>query len=163
MSEATYRHDVPRGALLAAGALILAAVLAVAIVRLSGVDIRTPEAPVFAGRELRFVDRADGSIVVSDSNGETVQVITGEAGFVRGVLRALARERMRRGVGPEQPFQLTAHTDGRLMLSDPVTGERVGLEAFGATNAAVFAQLLPPLAGSGRQSQPSLTNGEAAR
>jgi putative photosynthetic complex assembly protein len=163
MSEATYSHEVPRGALLAAGALLLAAILAVAVVRLSGVDIRTPEAPVFAARELRFQDQPDGSIVVRDADGQTVQVFVGEAGFVRGVLRALARERMRRGLGAEPAFQLTAHTDGRLTLRDPLTGERVGLEAFGATNAAVFAQLLSPPAGSGLPLQSNPNHGEAAR
>jgi putative photosynthetic complex assembly protein len=144
-SEAVGQHnDVPRGAILGAGALILMTLLAVAAVRLSGIDIREPEAPTFAARELRFDDRPDGSIVVLDASGRTVRTITGEAGFVRGVLRALARERMRRGLGPEQPFQLTAHTDGRLVLRDPLTDERIGLEAFGAANAAVFAQLLQP-------------------
>jgi putative photosynthetic complex assembly protein len=144
MSEAIHRNEVPRGALLAAGALLLATLIAVAVVRLSGMDIRTPDSPVFAARELRFDDRPDGSIVVLDAQGQPVRTFTGEAGFVRGVLRALARERMRRGFGPEQPFELTAHTDGRLVLRDPLTGERIGLEAFGASNAAVFAQLLQP-------------------
>lgn len=142
-SDAMSRNEVPRAAVLGAGALILATLIAVAAVRLSGVDIRAPEAPTFAARELRFEDRADGSIVVRDADGATVQTIDGEAGFVRGVLRALARERMRRGFGADQPFELTAHTDGRLVLHDPLTGERIGLEAFGSSNAAVFARLLP--------------------
>jgi hypothetical protein len=38
--------------------------------------------------------------------------------------------------------------DGKLVLRDPATGERIHLESFGAGNAAVFAQLhrvgLPP-------------------
>ena len=33
------------------------------------------------------------------------------------------------------------HTDGRLVLLDPVTGDRINLESFGPTNAAVFARL----------------------
>ena len=37
---------------------------------------------------------------------------------------------------------LTARADGRLTLVDPATSERVDLESFGPTNAAVFAQLL---------------------
>ena len=56
---------------------------------------------------------------------------------------ALARSRQRAGQGPEQPFVLTGHTDGRLVLLDPVTGDRINLESFGPTNAAVFAQLRP--------------------
>jgi putative photosynthetic complex assembly protein len=146
MTGTAVAHEaVPRGALLGAGALLLATIIAVAAVRLSGTDIRTPEAPVFAARELRFADQPDGSIVVKDAEGQPVRTISGEAGFVRGVLRALARERQKRGLGPEEPFELTAHTDGRLVLRDPLTNERVGLEAFGATNAAVFAQLVQPV------------------
>jgi putative photosynthetic complex assembly protein len=142
MSEALGRNEVPRGALVGAGALILVTLVSVAAVRLSGVDIRPPEAPPITVRELRFEDRSDGSVAVLDARGRRVHTVTGEAGFVRGVLRALARERMRRGFGPEQAFELAAHSNGRLTLRDPLTGERVGLEAFGATNAAVFAQLL---------------------
>ena len=41
-----------------------------------------------------------------------------------------------------QPFKLIARTDGRLTLFDPVTGQRIDLESFGPTNAAVFAPFL---------------------
>jgi hypothetical protein len=44
--------------------------------------------------------------------------------------------------------QDTQYVDGKLVLRDPATGERIHLESFGAGNAAVFAQLhrvgLPP-------------------
>jgi len=69
-------------------------------------------------------------------------VAPGTNGFLRGTLRGLARERKRQGIGPEAPFRLTAHDDGRLTLADPATGRRVDLESFGPTNAAVFSQLL---------------------
>jgi putative photosynthetic complex assembly protein len=52
------------------------------------------------------------------------------------------RDRKRRGLGPEVPFRLTAHADGRLTLVDPATGRLVALEAFGADNAGAFAKLL---------------------
>jgi len=39
------------------------------------------------------------------------------------------------------PFELSAYVDGKLVLRDPATGERIHLESFGAGNAAVFAQL----------------------
>ena len=78
--------------------------------------------------------------------GKTITVTLKRSGIgskpkTRGTLRALSRERNRRGLGPEAPLQLTALSDGRLILLDPSTGERIGLEAFGATNLAVFAAL----------------------
>jgi putative photosynthetic complex assembly protein len=75
-------------------------------------------------------------------DGRIVAEIHGEQGFVRGSLRALTRERRARELGPEIPFELIAHADGRLTLLDPATGQRVNLESFGPTNAGNFARLL---------------------
>ncbi len=133
----------PRKAVLAVGALLLAALAAVATVRLTGAEIRTPDAPAAYLREFRFEDRPDGSVAVLDArSGAVVYTVTGEAGFFRGALRGLARERRRMGLGPEAAFQLIARADGRLTLADPATGQRIDLESFGPTNAAVFARLL---------------------
>ena len=41
------------------------------------------------------------------------------------------------------PFRLTRYADGRLALDDPSTGAHVELRAFGPTNEAAFARLLP--------------------
>ena len=136
---------VPRGPLLAMGALVLVALAGASAMRLSGIDIREPDAAAVTTRELRFEDRADGSIAVIDGRSEQlVSTITGEAGFVRGTLRGLARERKRSGLGPQQPFELIGRADGRLTLHDPATGRTVDLESFGPTNAGEFARLLEP-------------------
>jgi putative photosynthetic complex assembly protein len=93
-------------------------------------------------RLLRFEDRPGGDIAIIDAkNRQEVARLQGEHGFARGALRTLARERMRRELGPELPFELSAYVDGKLVLRDPATGERIHLEAFGASNVAVFAQL----------------------
>jgi putative photosynthetic complex assembly protein len=135
----------PRWVLLAVGTVLAGTVLSVGTVRMSGIDVRTPDAPSISSRELRFEDRADGSVAVLDpTSGDEIQRIHGEAGFIRGTLRALARERQMRGLGAQQPFELHARADGRLTLLDPATGERVDLESFGPTNAADFARLLTP-------------------
>ncbi|MCU0956623.1 MAG: putative photosynthetic complex assembly protein PuhC [Hydrogenophaga sp.] len=99
--------------------------------------------PVSWERSLRFVDRPNGDIAVLDASGgsEPIAVFSGEQGFLRGSLRALARERLRRGQGPEAPFLLQGHPDGRVTLSDPSSGERIHLESFGPTNVAVYSQL----------------------
>ena len=133
----------PRKAVAAVCALLLVALVGVATVRLTGADIRTPDAAAKVTRELRFEDRPDGSVAVIDArSGAVVDTVTGEAGFFRGTLRGLARERRRMGLGAEQPFQLIGRTDGRLTLADPATGQRVDLESFGPTNVAVFARFL---------------------
>jgi putative photosynthetic complex assembly protein len=98
--------------------------------------------PIKWQRLLHFQDRANGDIAVVDArSGAEVARLRGEQGFARGALRTLARERMRRDLGPDMPFELSAYVDGKLVLRDPATGERIHLEAFGASNAAVFAQL----------------------
>ncbi len=99
-------------------------------------------APVAWQRALHFEDRPDGSIAVREApSGREIARMEGEQGFARGVLRTLAHARQRRGLGPQEPFTLTGHANGRLTLADPATGERIDLESFGPTNFAVFARL----------------------
>ncbi len=125
--------------------LVLVALLGTIWVRMSGQDIREPDAPVAMTRTLLFADRSDGAIDVTEAgSGALVQRIEGEQGFIRGTLRGFARERRARGVGPEAPFELVRHTDGRLILIDPSTGRRVDLGSFGPTNLADFARLIEP-------------------
>ncbi|WP_425260225.1 photosynthetic complex assembly protein PuhC [Rubrivivax sp. RP6-9] len=134
---------LPRGAVVAIGAVLLAVLAGVAGVRSAGVTIRAPDAPAIAKRQLRFEDRPDGSVAVIDArSGQQIEAVQGEAGFLRGALRALARERQKRDLGAGPAFELIARADGRLTLADPATGERLDLESFGPTNAAVFARLL---------------------
>nr|AAO93126.1 hypothetical membrane protein [Rubrivivax gelatinosus S1] len=141
--NASRSQDLPRAPLIAIGVLLVAVIVGVAAVRMSGQTIRAPDGDAVATRALRFEDRPDGSIAVIDGrDGALLDSVQGEAGFLRGALRALARERMKRGLGPEQAFELVARNDGRLTLMDPATGQRIDLESFGPTNAGVFARLL---------------------
>jgi putative photosynthetic complex assembly protein len=143
MSEFT-DSAFPKAPLVGAAALVVVALLAVALVRITGVGvIRVPDAPAVETREFRFADQADGSISVQDARTREVvdTVAPGTNGFLRSTLRGLARERKRQGIGPEPPFRLIGRADGRLTLEDPATGRRVDLESFGPSNAAVFAQL----------------------
>lgn len=144
----SHHMPVPRGPLLAAAVLIIATLVGVATIRVTGVDVSTrSQAAVVAQRALHFEDQADGSILVLEARPgqapQALQVVEpGAGGFLRGALRALVRQRRAAGLGAEAPFVLTARADGRLTLVDPATTERVDLESFGPTNAAVFAQLL---------------------
>ena len=126
----------------AMAALALVALAGVAVQRAQGGPASSEAAVSLWERRLHFVDRPDGAVAVLDARDRTeVAVFRGEQGFLRGTLRVLTRERARRGIGPEIPFVLSGHPQGRLTLSDPATGERIHLESFGPGNAAVFAQL----------------------
>jgi putative photosynthetic complex assembly protein len=144
MSEQIFSNGrMPRAPLFGIAGVLLATLIAVSAVRVSGVPIRAPDAEPAQTRLLRFEDRPDGSVAVIEAReNRPLVTLTGEHGFLRGALRALSRERTKRGLGPEQPFELIGRADGRLTLVDPATGERIDLESFGPTNAGVFARLL---------------------
>ena len=133
----------PTWVLYCAGAIIAFALISVGLVRITGNGPDQRAAAPTLERSLRFEDQADHSVLVTDgATGEKLTVLYGEQGFVRGVLRALARERHSRGIGAAPPFKLIARVDGRVTLSDPATGERVDLDSFGPTNVAEFARFL---------------------
>lgn len=143
MSTSPAPAPLPRLPMLALAALVLVTLIGVAAVRWSGMSVHTPDAAPVATRLLRFEDGPDGSVAVIDAtSGRLLERVQGEQGFLRGSLRALARERRMRDVGAQPPFELAARADGRLTLTDTATGARLDLESFGPTNAAVFARLL---------------------
>jgi putative photosynthetic complex assembly protein len=138
----------PRGALIAASALVGFSLVSAAAVRLVRISTPAPiaasqPAPV-ASADLRFSDQSDGSIKVQ--NTRTDQVVAtiqpGVGGFVRGVMRGLARDRIRRHIGEAPPFRLSQAKNGRISLEDTATGRVIDLESFGAGNRDSFVQLL---------------------
>ena len=139
----------PRGALVAAGILIGFTLLATTFVRLERLGSPTIESmrpPPVRAVDVRFTDEANGSVNVQDSrDGHVIETLApGTNGFVRSVMRGLAHDRKRRGLGPARPFRVAEARDGQLTLEDPATGRLIDLNAFGAPNAAAFAQMLPP-------------------
>lgn len=144
----SHLHDhetpmVPPGALALLGSLLLISVLVVAAVRWSGLNIREPDAPSVQVAQLHFRDLPNGAIAVIDaSSGRHVETVSGEAGFLRGALRVLSHDRLRRGLGDQDPFELHRRQDGRLTLIDPRTGMRLDLESFGPQHAGSFARLM---------------------
>lgn len=145
-SSATAIHSerlVPRRGLLLLGAALAGTLGLVATARLSGWQSQEPDAPTVRSRSLHFRDAPDGGVAIVDAaSGQTLEVVHGEQGFLRGTLRGMVRERRRQDVGEAQPLQLLARADGRLTLMDAQTGRRIDLESFGPTNAAVFARWL---------------------
>ena len=137
--------NFPKWILYFAGSIIAFSLISVSLVRLTGNGPDQLAAAAVAERLLKFQDMPDGGISITDgSTGAPVAELQGEQGFVRGALRALTRERRVRDIGSTAPFKLTARVDGRLTLTDPATGQRIDLESFGPTNAAVFAGFLAP-------------------
>lgn len=144
----------PRFALIAAAVLIAGSITAAAAGRY--VRLNNPEPSVYANatpvaaRDLTFFDMADGSVEVRDAQDARVLFVAapGTNGFIRGVMRGMARDRRARGIGQEPGFRLAQWADGRLSLEDLATGRQIELSAFGGTNRAAFAQLLAPQAES---------------
>ena len=133
----------PRWILYFAAGIIAFSLTSVGLIRITGNGPDQRAAAPTVQRSLVFQDQKDGGVRVADGvSGQTLTVLVGEQGFVRGALRALSRERYSRGIGSAEPFDLIARVDGRLTLMDPSTGQRVDLESFGPTNTAEFARFL---------------------
>lgn len=161
MSHAHPHTQIPRGVLLAAGALVAFSIVAAAAGRLTGVGtVELPPGVAVVERALRFEDDPLGGVrVLDDRTGAGVEhIVPGEDGFVRGVLRGFARARRLHGAGTAPPMVLTRWADGRLTLSDPSTEHVVALEAFGPDNAGAFARLLPALSGSDARAEAQFTH-----
>ncbi len=138
----------PRGALIAAFALVGVSLLAATAVRLERISAPAPRAAAepapAASVDLRFSDQADGAILVQNSKTDAVvaRIPPGDGGFVRGVLRGLARDRISRHIGAAPAFRLSQLKDGHMRLEDTATGRVIDLESFGVGNRESFVQLL---------------------
>ncbi|WP_420391952.1 photosynthetic complex assembly protein PuhC [Acuticoccus sp.] len=133
-------------ALMALATLVGFAFVSVALARINDVPTAPmPLAPVVETVRLAFVDGEDGGVLaLNEADGSVhavVEPLTG--GFVRGVLRALVRERMKLGMaGAAGAFEINRLADGHITLSDPATGLIIDLGAFGSTNMAAFAAIM---------------------
>lgn len=138
---------IPRGFLIAAAALVLVSMVLALFARLTDIGaVRAAQPPVRQSIELRFEDRAGGALAVVDAQSDRLLKIIepGKDGFVRVAIRGLAFDRKARGAAMEPHFQLGRADDGSYWLRDQATGRALRLEAFGHSNAAAFAQFLPP-------------------
>ncbi|MEM1081943.1 MAG: photosynthetic complex assembly protein PuhC [Pseudomonadota bacterium] len=143
------RPLIPKQALIAAAVMIGFSVISVAAFRLAGFepDAQVPSAEASSLiMPFRVEDGDDGTVIiyaVDDQSEQVIQVIGyGEGGFIRGVLRGMARARKIHEIGPEAPFHLVQHSNGRLILEDPEVDRRIDLRAFGEDNVESFRALL---------------------
>lgn len=104
----------------------------------------TPPAEAAETRTLMFAGQPGGEIEVVDAvSGQMVALLSADQdGFIRGVLRGLTRGRAVTRTAGADVYVLTRWDDGRLSISDPVSGERFDLNSFGSDNLQAFARLL---------------------
>jgi putative photosynthetic complex assembly protein len=145
-SEVTNNSSLTPVPLVLAIALVCSALAVAFGARLSDVgtthlDYTRPSAT----RDLLFEDRSDGSISVKDADTreQIGEIVPGNDGFVRTVMRIIARERLIAGGAKSEPFTLIRWDNGRLTISDPATGRKTELVGFGASNEEAFAKFLP--------------------
>jgi len=159
MSEAAHNLNVPKGALIAAAAVVLFTIAAAATASLTGIghSRMTPPAMV-ESVDLNFEDGADGTVLVyRTADRSLVKTLQpGNSGFVRVVLHGLARERQIAGVGSKPSFQLARYVNGQYTLTDPTIKKVIDLNAFGADNLRAFTQLMP----AGNGASPTTSNNE---
>lgn len=145
MSDPFGDRPFPKQFLWAASGLVGLALLTTTVATLTGWGkTEFPDTAEVASLSLVFEDRADGAVVVRDAGtGDLIETFDpGTNGFVRGVMRGFARERMMNAVGSEPPFRIVRWADGRVSIEDPQTGRVVDVGAFGPDNAAAFAGLI---------------------
>jgi putative photosynthetic complex assembly protein len=139
----------PRSALIAAGVLVALTVGATAAARLQRLSLplapqTAPAAAAAVSVDLRFSDAPDGSIRVLDARTDRLvaRIEPGTGGFVRGVMRGLARDRIARHIGSGPPFRLFLDHARGLWLQDLATGRLIDLQSFGLGNRQSFVDLL---------------------
>lgn len=146
--SAHHAEPFPKSALWCAGVLLTLSIIAAGAGRIQHLTSKPVDplrgARVTKSAELGFADARDGSVVVRDAGtGRLLQVLKpGQGGFVRGVMRGLARERRSLGQGPAQPFRLILADQGALWLRDEATGRMIDLNSFGSENRGAFLSLL---------------------
>ena len=95
-------------------------------------------------RDLQFEDGKNGAVLVFDATDHQLvdTLAPGSNGFIRVVMRGLARERKLGDIGAQPPFRLTRYAGGQITLTDTSTGKQIDLGAFGSSNTEAFARLM---------------------
>lgn len=145
MASALLRNgSLPKGMVIGTVLVIAGTLVLATLGHKAPVNPAVTGAQPTATRDIRFADRADGAVVVSDArSGREIEVVEpGTEGFVRGAMRGLVRQRRIADIGPDMPFRLSTWPDGRITLQDTANGNTMELHAFGRTNAEAFLRLL---------------------
>jgi putative photosynthetic complex assembly protein len=126
-------------------ALVLAVLALVTVAKLSGrpLEATPPQTEVIRERAIHLSGDSSGAARVLDQNGALLADFSPEkGGFISGIERVIARERMKRGLENTAPILLQLRQGNRLSIYDPETDWSAELMGFGATNIRSFARLL---------------------
>lgn len=144
MSDPFEGRPFPRAVLIGAAILISFSIGLAAFVRMTGLgkSEMTLTEPT-ASRLLRFVKQEHGkTLVYSVTEDATVAVLdSGKDGFIVHLLHLLARQRNQRNLPEDAPYLISLRADGRLILEDPLTGEKIDPRAFGPDHVAAIQKL----------------------
>jgi len=141
-------HDrdlIPRFMARSMLALVLLCLVLVALARLTDRPLiaTPPKSDVMRERQILLSGDTSGSATVRTPDGSLVADLSPEeGGFISGVWRVIARERIKHRVAMDGPVTLVRHDNGRISIHDPSTGWSADLMGFGADNARAFAKLL---------------------
>ncbi len=140
------RPIIGRRPIILASSLVIASLIIAAFARFTGIGVASlPDTPAVESRELTLVEQTDGRVEVrTASTGEMVQslALKDGGGFIQAIVKGMMFERAPKKIGPEVPYRLSRHSDGRLILHDPATGRRQTVDTFGSVNTEAFARLL---------------------
>jgi putative photosynthetic complex assembly protein len=144
MSNHIHNQAVPRGALIGAAIMMVGTIAVAAGARNARLSAPATVVPPVAVAEIRFEDRADGSLAVIDANTghDDVVLAPGSNNFIRGVLRGMFRSRKLESLGHDGTFRLAQEANGSLTLEDPQTARVVNLDSFGPSNANAFHDVM---------------------
>jgi len=145
MTQSRAVETVPRKALFAAGMLICFTLGVVGFARYTGYKWDWRQGgTVVATRSIEFLQANNGDVKVKDaSTGKVLGSYTfTENAFMRTVMLGLRKERAIVADGKNQPFNVQQWNDGRVTVSDPVSGRYFEMAAFGRHQVETFANFL---------------------
>lgn len=145
MEEDNDTRPFPKGPVVAGAVLMGCSLAFAAFARWTDIGAtRLQLSETLQSVDLLFKDLPRGYIGVLEAptNKSLADLPPGQSGFVRVVLRSLAKDRFSKNIGAEKPFRLSRHANGTSTLTDLATGEVVTLTAFGAGNSRAFEQFL---------------------
>lgn len=95
-------------------------------------------------RNLHFRDAPNGEVVVYDA--DTSKPIgrfgKGKGAFVRISMRSMVSQRISKQISLTEPYSLIEYSDGNMRILDPIGGDSIRINAFGAVAINDFKRIL---------------------
>ncbi|MDA0963009.1 MAG: photosynthetic complex assembly protein PuhC [Proteobacteria bacterium] len=126
-------------------ALVVVCLVLVSAARITGRPLEStpPDGAIVKERLIYLSGDTSGAARVLDANGSVIADLPGDqGGFIAGIERVIARERLKRNLPDDGPVLLQLREGNRLSIADPLTGWSAELMGFGLTNTRSFARLL---------------------